>query len=320
MAPDSTAATSCLVILNPKSGTSSADGVRRALARPIEEGAYRIHEVAEGDDIPAIVRAALDRGADRVVAAGGDGTVSTVADVLAGTPATLAILPMGTTNVLSRELGIPVEGPGTGEVPAAALLDGPHRVARIDAMKVDGRHYFTQVGVGIDALMIRDTDDQAKKRFGRVAYLWTAARRLIGFQSRRFDLTVDNRTERVRATQIVVANVGMLGQPPYRWGPGIRPDDGKLSVCVVRARSIWHFLRLFWYVARGRHGQSPHVRYFEARRMVKIEGRRPTPVQADGEFLGETPVAIDLIPAALRVLAPVDDPLLAEAPTPSPGR
>lgn len=304
MVSDASTAGSILVILNPKSGTSSAAGVRRALAARIESGTCRIHEIAEGDDVSRIVRDAVAAGTRRVVAAGGDGTVSTVADALAGTDAELMILPMGTTNVLARELTIPVEGPGTGEVPAAKVLDGPSEVVEVDAMRIDGRHYFTQVGVGIDALMIRDTDDQAKRRFGKVAYLWTAARGLVGLQAHRFKIRVDNRVETVRATQIVVANVGMLGQPPYRWGPGIVPHDGKISICIVRARSLWQFLRLFWHVARGQHRADPKVRYLEAHRTVRIESRHRVPVQADGEVLGETPVEIDLVPATLRVVIP----------------
>ena len=293
-----------LVVLNPRSSTSSADGVRRSVARQVDCGDFAIHEMVEEEDIRTVVRDALERGVTLVVAAGGDGTVSTVADILAGSSASLAIFPMGTTNILARELNIPVEPVAGDDLPAGRLLDGPHALARIDAMKVDGRHYFTQVGVGIDSLMIRDTDDQSKKRFGRAAYLWTAFARLLGFQPRRFTITVDNRSITVRASQVVVANAGMLGQPPFRWGPDIRPDDGRINVCIVGAKSIWNYAHLCWHIARGRHDQSPHIRYLAATRTVSIAAKHPLPVQGDGEIIGETPIQIDLIPAALRVIVP----------------
>ena len=128
-------------------------------------------------------------------------------------------------------------------------------------MKVGGKHYFTQVGVGIDALMIRDTKREHKRRFGRLAYLWTALTRLLGFQPRRFLIEVDDRQERRRASQVVVANSGTLGQPPFRWGPDIRPDDGRLDVCIVRARTLLDYLSLAWHVVRGQHGRDPNMRY-----------------------------------------------------------
>ena len=157
-------------------------------------------------------------------------------------------------------------------------------------MKVGGRHYLTQVGVGLDALMIRDTPTAQKKRFGKLAYLWTAAKHLVGFQPRRFTLEVDGRAIKTRASEVIVANVGTLGQPPFRWGPGIRVDDGALDVCVSKARTVFHYLGLFWHVATRRHRADPNVRYDKARRSVAIATKHPVPVQADGEIIGETPV------------------------------
>src|SRR5205807_1616439 len=151
-------------------------------------------------------------------------------------------------NVLARELGIPV-----GLEPACRLLAGAHETKRIDAMRVGDRIFFTQIGVGVDALMIRDTKREHKRRFGRVAYLWMAFTRLIGFQPQRFLLEVDGQRSRRRASQVVLANVGTLGQSPFRWGPDIRPDDGRLDVCIVRARTALDYLRLAWNVMWGQH-------------------------------------------------------------------
>ena len=228
--------------------------------------------------------------------------MSAVADALVGSETPLGIVPLGTANVLARELGIPVDLEA-----ACALLAGDHAVVTIDAMGVNGRAYFTQVGVGLDALMIRDTATEHKRRFGRFAYLWTAATRLIGFQPRRFRLVVDGQPEQRRASQVLVANSGILGQPPFRWGPDIRPDDGTLDVCVIRARSVWGYARLGWTFVTGRHRADPNVHYATARREVVIAtvSPKPIPVQADGEVVGETPVTVRAIPGAVRVVVPV---------------
>src|SRR6185437_1699048 len=133
--------------------------IRRALAQHFGAGdaTFEVHETAEGEDIAATARAAAGRGFDVVVAAGGDGTVARVANGVIGTPARLGIVPLGTTNVLARELGIPL-------VPDAAcrLLAGPNATTTIDGMRAGGAYFFTQIGVGIDALMIRDTNPDSK--------------------------------------------------------------------------------------------------------------------------------------------------------------
>jgi len=290
-----------LVILNPQAGSCTADDVRQALGRhfPCEDDACAVIETTGGEDLGGVARKAGADGRDLVIAAGGDGTVSAVAAGLVGSATPLGLIPLGTANVLARELGIPVDLEG-----ACALLAGPHATRGIDAMRVGDRHFYTQVGVGVDALMIRDTKVEHKRRFGRAAYLWTALTRLVGFQPRRFTLTVDGREERIRASQVVVANVGTLGQPPFRWGPDIHLDDGRIEVCVVRARTAPDYLRLAWHVVRGQHEHDPGVRYLEARRSVSIQTRHPLPVQADGEVIGETPVEIAVVPGAVRVVVP----------------
>jgi diacylglycerol kinase (ATP) len=288
-------------VVNPVAGSLEEGAVRRALERyfPVGDTACEIHETRPDERVAEVVREALGRGYDLVVAAGGDGTVSAVANGLVGSTTPLGIIPLGTANVLSRELGIPVELDA-----ACGLLAGAHSTTRIDAMRVGGVCYFTQVGVGIDALMIRDTGREAKRRFGRVAYLWTALTRLLGFQPRRFTVTADGRERRARASQIVVANCGILGQPPLRWGPDIRPDDGLLDVCIIRARSLIDYIKILAYVIAGRHHRSPHVRYLKARHRVSVAAGHPLPVQADGEIIGETPVTVEVVPEAVAVVVP----------------
>ena len=291
-----------LVVLNPKSGSCTAEDVREALRRHFvreDDDACAVVEITGTEDLAGLARKAAREGRDMVIAAGGDGTVSAVADGLIGSKTPLGIIPLGTANVLARELGIPVDLEG-----ACTLLAGPHAERAIDVMKVGHRHFFTQVGVGIDALMIRDTTTEHKRRFGRMAYLWTAATRLVGFQPRRFRLVVDDKETRTRASQVVVANVGTLGQPPFRWGPDIHLDDGRVEVCVVRARTAADYLRLAWHVLRHQHRLDRGVRYLEARRTVVIESSRPLPVQADGEVIGETPVEVAVVPGAVRVVVP----------------
>ncbi len=284
------------VVVNAKAGSSAPEQVRQQLIGgwTRESTDLEIHETSEGEDILEVVRLAVARGFDTIVAAGGDGTVSAVANGVLGSPACLGIIPLGTANVLARELNVPLELPE-----ACALLTGPHEVASIDAMRVDDKHYFTQIGIGVDAMMIRDTPTEHKKRLGVAAYVWTATLRLIGFQAHRFSISADGHRARPRALQVLLANSGTLGASELRWGPDVRVDDGRIDVCILRAQTLLDFLSLGWSVLWGRHKEDHHIRYMTAHRTVAVSTDRPLPVQGDGEVIGETPLEVHMVPGAL---------------------
>ena len=290
------------VVVNAKAGSSAPEQVRQQMTG-LWSGAstdLEIHETGEGEDILTIVRLAIQRGFDTIVAAGGDGTVSAVANGVIGSPACLGIIPLGTANVLARELSIPRE-----LHEACALLTGTHEVASIDAMRVDDKHYFTQIGIGVDAVMIRDTSTEHKKWLGVGAYIWTATLRTIGFRAHRFSISADGQRARPRALQVLLANSGTLGASGLRWGPGVRVDDGKIDVCILRARTLLNFLSVGWSVIQGRHKEDRNIQYLTAHRTVAVSTDRPLPVQGDGEVIGETPLEVRVVPGSLRVVVPV---------------
>ena len=292
-----------LVIVNAKSGNAAPEEVRRALGDSVSgaNATTQIHEPQEGEDIVATAREAAAQGFDTVVAAGGDGTVSAVANGLIGAPARLAIIPLGTANVLARELGVPLTLDA-----ACALLDGPNRTMAIDAMRVGEKHYFTQIGIGVDAAMIRDTKVEHKRRLGNLAYVWTALTRLIGFQPYRFSISADGRRSRPRALQVVLANCGSLGTTTLRWGPDVCVSDGQIDVCVLRARTLLDYLSVGYSVLRGRHREDRNIQYF-----VSQTGRGRAHRQAPagpGRRRGDRrdTVGSPDRTGALRVLVPLD--------------
>jgi len=291
------------VVLNPMAGSANANDVRWALDRHLGEHAQAtIYETTGAEDVVAIVRAELANNPSVVVAAGGDGTISEVAEALIGTDIPLGIIPVGTANVFARELGIPLDLEG-----ACALLDRQETTTSVDAMKVGEKYFVLQIGIGLDSIMIRDTDRQAKRRFGRAAYLWTAFTRLIGYQPVRFTIVADGQRIRPRASQVVIANGGVLGVPPFRWGPHIRPNDGRIDVCVVSARTVLDYLGLIWHTILGEQRRDRNVHYLGATQSIAISADQPLPIQADGEILGETPVQIQVVPNAVSVIVPVDE-------------
>jgi diacylglycerol kinase (ATP) len=298
------------VALNPGSGRADPETMAEMIGQAFGEAGvtYTIHLIEDGEDVVATVRAAVAAGYSDVVAAGGDGTISAVASGLLNSAARMGILPIGTANVLARELDIPLD-----LAAASALIVAPHKVIQIDAMGLPDRVAVLQIGVGLGSVMIRDTQDWAKRLVGRAAYLWTALSRLFGFEPRRFRISVDGKLYRVAAMQVEVANGGVLGMPPFRWGPDIDPSDGRIDVAILRAENLLDKLRLAWALLLGRHRKSPNLHYLHAHRSIEVAAHPPLPVQADGEIIGETPCTIKVIRAAVSVIVPLEHTAPPEA-------
>jgi diacylglycerol kinase family enzyme/membrane-associated phospholipid phosphatase len=302
-----------LVVSNPVAAGANPEALRAALTEAFgaENETWRMFETTDaphlGRRLDEAIAEARSEGCTLVLAAGGDGTVSLVAESLIRRPAEppneAAIIPMGTANVLARELGIPID------VIAAVRLaaDHPH-VRAIDTIECAGKHYLTQVGVGIDARMIDATTREAQVARGRLAYFEAFLAVLRRSRSHPFTLEVDGATVRTRALQVVVANVATLGAPPFTWGPGIAPDDGELNLCVFVARGWRDYASVLWRLLSRRHRRDERTRYFRVEREVRIQSSRSLPVQGDGDVIGRTPVLLRVVPACLRVVVPAPVP------------
>ncbi len=251
------------------------------------------------EDVSARARKRLPEGWECVAAVGGDGTVAAVAHALVGGDVPLGIVPAGTGNLVARELGVPL-----AVEEAVALLAG--RAARkcIDAMRIGGRTFLLNAGVGINAQVIDETSRLGKSLFGRSAYVGTAVWKVLKAKPQRIELEVDGQAAVYEATDVQVSNCGILARALNPNGPDVRADDGKLDVSVVCMKTP---LEYPWYyflkrIAPQRVNRIVHE--LEARRRVVVRSDRPLAVQADGDIIGVTPVEIEVLPNALSVLAP----------------
>lgn len=290
------------VIVNPVAGQSAPEKVRQVLDKELGPAgwSFSIHETSVDDDLPKVVGDALAEGCEIVIVAGGDGTVALVAGNLVGTNVPLAILPVGTGNLLSRELGIPQDLRRA----AAAIVD-EHRTIEVDAMRIGERHYFLNAGVGFPAAVMRDTSSKAKRRFGMLAYGRTAIEKMLQSRPTRFRLVVDGRARTVRAGFVMVANAGTLASSEVRWSKDTVVDDGILDVFVARARSPRDYVVLAWNLWNGRSvGDGPN-RHFRAHRDVSITPARPLAAQADGEAIGTRSIGVQIVPRAVRFIVPM---------------
>jgi diacylglycerol kinase family enzyme/membrane-associated phospholipid phosphatase len=318
-----------LIVHHPAAPRLTTESLRETADRVLGERGLRHRMVALPDSrdgarvVQRQIARAIREGCTRIVAAGGDGTVGLVAQCLARrrkrAPAvSLAIVPAGTTNLLARELGIPLD-----PEKAIAIAAEAARAIAIDAILVNRRYVFTQVGVGPDALMIRETTRERQAKIGRLAYLLAFAKRAPRFRPRWFTIRFDGQLVRERAWQLIAANAGSVGSPPFTWGRRIDPSDGIIDLCVFRVESPGDFGKVLWRLLTNSHRQNDQSKLYRIRDCAVIDTTRSVLVQGDGEIVGRTPVTLRVVPAALRVLVAraVEGTVRPEAPpeaTPEP--
>lgn len=249
----------------------------------------------------------LGRECDVVVAVGGDGTLFEVASGLLLSGATntlLGIVPLGTGNDAACLCGI-------NDVEQARLALRGERTKALDVIRIQcqrrgmplTRHALLYGGVGITSEVANRTTPRVKRIFGqRLAYPVGALRAIWSYTASRMRVTCDGQTWENRFLLVCASN-GELSGGGMKLAPGARMDDGLLNVNVCEAVGRWAAVRLLWRVCRGRHITHRKVRYLTARTLT-VEPDLPLDVEADGEFVGQTPVHFEAMPGALQVLIP----------------
>jgi YegS/Rv2252/BmrU family lipid kinase len=222
---------------------------------------------------------ALREGVDMVLACGGDGTVTACADGVAGSGVPLGILPLGTGNLLARNLGLPLDL----DAALVTALTGTDR--RLDAGSANGHTFVVMAGLGFDAKMLGESSEPLKKRLGWAAYVLSALRHLRD-RPVRVSLVADGGAPlRLRASAVIVGNVGWL-QGGIRLLPDALPDDGTLNAVVLTARGWAGWLRLAVRVLLRR--ESPGQMTWMQFRQLTIHAEREQPWELDGEVMGGT--------------------------------
>lgn len=222
---------------------------------------------------------AVSAGVDLVLACGGDGTVTACAEGVTGTGVALAIVPLGTGNLLARNIGLP-----TGLDEALEVALGGVRQP-IDAGRVNGTLFVVMAGMGLDARMLSGASEPLKKQFGWLAYVISAARHLRD-RPMRMTVSVDGgRPRRMRANAFIIGNVGWLrGGLPLL--PDARPDDGMLDAVGVIAGSLtgWLSAAVAILLRRPAHDGLYRAQFTE----LLIRLSREEPWELDGEIMGST--------------------------------
>ena len=288
-----------LIIWNPEAGggADDIDERRSAIQDALADAGVdaELFESGSESESERRIDLALAEGVGAIVAAGGDGTVRSVAFRLLDQDVPLGILPMGTAMNVARSLEIPLE------LEAAATVLAAGWVRAIDVGVVRGQPFLEIASIGLGAEVLAGATHVDE---GRLHAAFAVLRAALRYRRTRVRLQLDGREVRGHALMLTVANGPYTGRA-INLAPKSRIDDGKFDVLFYQGFGALGFAAHLARVLLGR----PHderIRHYRAA-TVRVSTRRPLPIRLDSQDLGSTPVELVTRPGALRVIAPVGE-------------
>lgn len=291
------------VIVNPSSGPAErAASVRRVAAALAAAGIEAdLQTTGDAGELTARVREAVAGGAPILAVAGGDGSQSAAAGVLAGTGTALAVLPTGTLNHFARDLGLPVD-----DLDAVARIIAAGRTARIDVGDLEGRVFLNNSSLGLYPRIVdlrREEEEEGRGR--RLALLWATARVVLR-RHPHLHVAVEVEGERLeRKTHLVFVGNNEYAVEARRLGRRDRLDAGCLSVYVARRSGRWPLVRVAVLGLLGRLPQTPELETWRTDAVTVETRRHSVRVARDGEVERmEPPLRYRIRARELEVVVP----------------
>src|SRR3989338_7334955 len=286
-----------LLIVNPLSGRRAARETLPILIQFFKKNKVDVtaHITSRPGDASRTAKAAIrSKKYDVITSCGGDGNVNEVINGMARSKIPLGIIPLGTENVLAREFSIPFNA-----LSAAKVIIGRNR-ERIDLGKANGRYFSLMAGVGYDAHVASRLKPLLKRLLGRTAYHVTAVGEIFNYKTHELDITIDG--ERIKGTYTVAGNTKLYGgELRIRRHADIK--DGLLDVCVFTGKDMFGFLRFIAGTFGKRHLLMKDVKCLKAKKII-VRSDHDVRGHVDCELIGNTPIKIQVCPAALTLMIP----------------
>ena len=301
---------SACLIYNPVSGQNDPEQDLATIKSILEpefdlDIQFTTEEVNGGE----LARRAVINKAEAVIASGGDGTVSAVAEALIESDIPLGIIARGTANAFANALEIP----DTIEAACQVIVDGGTQ--KVDAGRCNGKPMILLAGIGFEAETVEDADRETKNRFGMLAYVLSGLKQLKDFEKFSSTIETDDKIIKVDANAITIANAAPPTSILAHGTAGVIYDDGLLDITIItpenRAGAIAISYHLLQTTNNDEAAERGDIGYLRAKR-VKVTTDPPQKVVLDGEIIGKTPIEVECVPCGLTVFAPVEKVFQAE--------
>lgn len=287
-----------VLIRNPKSGRGKWATSWAEIARSL--GEIEVQETQAPGHATELARLAVEQGATLIIAAGGDGTVTQVANGLIGSDAAMAVLPMGTGNDLARTLGI-----GKSMDRAIAAIQAADSI-QMDVGRwrtdLEEGHFLNIAGMGFDAAVADRINQGFRSLKGTTAYLAAVVSTLGKYRAKEVRLTLDGAVVEESIMLAAIANARSYGGGMIV-APMASVTDGMLDIVLVKEMGKLAFLKAFPSVFKGGHMGHPAVEHYRAR-SIRLEPRGESPFLIDGELTPCKWAEIEVLPKALKVVVP----------------
>jgi len=285
------------VIINPASGQPQTilnklnevfhpAGVEWAVSITLKSG-----------DAARFTRQAIADGAEVIGAYGGDGTVMEVAKAVQGGEIPMAILPGGTANLMSVELGIPKDLTKAAQI----MVDRESVIRRIDMGQVGEQQFMLRVGMGFAGEKVKLADRELKDKWGILAYSIAGLKALKTAPVANYRATVDGVEHQTDGKTCLIDNAGNMGTQGVAPSKTISISDGLLDVIIVRDAKVGSLIALGKSM-RG-HEEPGAVKHWQGRE-INIVCDPPQEIEGDGELWGQTPISAKVLPGVLPILTP----------------
>ncbi len=286
-----------LFVVNPAAGSGRANGVWQQIEDLLRERGLSYHAIVstEAGVTPELVRERLkQKRPDRIVAVGGDGTVSEVVNGYAPEEIPLGVVAAGSGNDFARYFGLsgdPVEA-------LEVVLNGT--VRRVDLGRINDRYMINVGGAGFDAKVADETNRMGKRLGSTLPYVVALLKTLITWKNAEVQIELDGETLKRRVLLVAVGNGQYLGGGMHIL-PSADMEDGVMDICIGEDLTKSEVVGLLAKIYKGQHVGHPKITMKRAKK-VRISSPMPLYYHADGEPLGMAPVTFEILPGKLLVL------------------
>jgi diacylglycerol kinase (ATP) len=283
-----------VVILNPNARGARTQRLRSQVQK-LARGSVLLTTAGTGD-AEALARNAAEEGYEKIVAAGGDGTINEIVNGIANHHnVALGLLPLGTMNVFAAELGLPLN-----DLAACWKVIQRNQIDRVDLPRANRKHFVQLAGVGLDAQAVKETSHAFKRSFGPLSYLISA----VQIASRTPPvLKIESQDTMTTEGSFVLVGNGRLYGGRFPFFKQAVMNDGLLDVIVFKRLSYVDIIRYLQDVVFTPQISSPEVDYFQTKHL-RVSSDESVPVEIDGELVGNCPVEFKIRAGGLRVLTP----------------
>jgi len=285
-----------LILHNPHAGSGRHDLLRQVVAALRQAGCEVTIEQAPCDRTSAALapEMAASELYDAVVAAGGDGTIRSIAAAMRGTALPVGLIPLGTGNVMAQELGMPR---GASQIADNLRFGGSLPVRGAVA---NGTPFFLMAGAGLDGEAVAALNPRVKARWGKLAYVWPTTRAVLR-RAPVIEAVLDGKTFETR--WIVICKAGR-----YAGGFRLSPDSSVFRPGLVAVFSTAEtragLITDIFAIGAGYAKSAPHLHAVPLRHAV-IRAKQAVPVQVDGECFGHLPLTITEDSQTVNLLTPL---------------